>query len=260
MQNPAAIFPAKHSALGIHSLAREMQAMAAVSLNPPPFPSDDFPRGRGRPVLVIPGFLAGDWTTARLRQFLRLLDYRVETADILFNAGPTRGIIAKLEKKLASLAARAGTPASLIGVSLGGALARQLARCDPARVRQVITLCSPIRFPVTTPLQPFAFALAPFHEAGWVAQRDDIWRALPVPVTALYSEEDGIVDWRQCLQEESPLCENVCVDGAHMTVCSNPLAQAAIARALGASVSASTREWRSAPEAPSRQDGAAPDR
>ena len=95
-----------------------------------------------------------------------------------------------------------------------------------------MTLCSPIRFPVTTPLQPFAQALAPFHEESWVARRDEIAQPLSVPVTAIYTEEDGIVDWRQCLQDETDMAKNVRVSGAHTTVGSNPEAQTAIAFAL----------------------------
>src|SRR5689334_11462061 len=107
MNGPAAIFPPFGSALGIHSLAREMQEMAAFTLNPPPFPSDAFEAGDGRPVLVLPGFLAGDWTTTRLREFLRNRGYRVETAEVYFNMGPTRGLIAKLQAKLDALAEEA---------------------------------------------------------------------------------------------------------------------------------------------------------
>ena len=258
MNGPAAIFPPFGSALGIHSLAREMQEMAAVTLNPPPFPADAFERGEGRPVLVVPGFLAGDWTTARLREFLRGVGYRVETAEIFFNMGPTRGLIAKLQTKLDALAEETGASVSLIGVSLGGLLARQLARNNSHRVAGVITLCSPVRFPVTTPLQPFAVALAPLHEPVWAAQRDEIWRPLDVPVAALYSEDDGVVNWRQCLIEEDDISQNIEVGGAHMTVCSNPCTQREIARALGCFSARCAAP--PAREAPSRLDGAMHDR
>lgn len=235
--DPAAKFPAKDSGLGLQSLAREMEALAAVALKPPPFPMEPLPRGNGRIVLVLPGFLAGDWTTARLREFLASLDYRVETAEILFNAGPTKSILARLDAKVASLVSESRGPIHLVGISLGGVLARHLALRNPSTVRNVVTLCSPIRFPVTTPLQPFAQALAPFHEAEWVARRDEISQTLTVPVTAIYAEEDGIVDWRQCLQDESDLAKNVRVSGAHTTVGSNPEAQAVVAKALARTTS-----------------------
>ena len=118
-RHATAKFPHKDSGLGLQSLAREMEALATVALKPPPFPEGPLPRGDGRIVLVLPGFLAGDWTTARLRDFLRSLDYRVETAEILFNAGPTKSILTRLDAKVASLIAQSKGPIHLVGISLG---------------------------------------------------------------------------------------------------------------------------------------------
>ena len=229
--NAPAIFPAKDSDLGVHSLAREMQAFAAAALSPPSFPPDA-PAGDGHAVLVIPGFLAGDWTTARLRDFLARLGYCAETADIRFNTGPTRGLVNKLQSRLEALHEDTGAAVSLVGISLGGTLARQLARANPRRVRAVVTLCSPIRFPVETPLQPFAQILAPLHEAEWMAHLEEIGDPLPLPVTAIYSEEDGILDWRTCLQDACADACNVRVASAHTTIASHPAAQSAVAHAL----------------------------
>jgi predicted esterase YcpF (UPF0227 family) len=229
----AAVLPGPDSPLGFASWARDLASVAAATANPPPYPAHDFPRGDGRTVLLVPGFLAGDWTMARLRIFIEGLGYRVEQAGIVFNPGPTAKTVARLERTLLRLNERTG-PVHLVGQSLGGVFARELAREHPACVRSVVTLCTPIRFPVTTPLAPFADALAPFHDPRWSARCSDCARPLGVPVTAIYSRDDGIVDWRQCLQEESPLARNVCVSGAHSTVGSNPQAQAAVAWALGA--------------------------
>lgn len=214
------------------SWAREMRSLAACTVRPPPFPNDA-PQGNRHTVLVIPGFMAGDWTTFRLRMFLRSLGYGVETAGVHFNAGPTAGLLKRLDRTLRDLTAD-GTRVSIVGQSLGGVLARSLARRHQESVRCVITLCSPIRFPVVTPLQPFAAMLTPFHSKTWLAERDEVALSPGVPVTALYSRDDGIVDWRQCLQDESDGCINVEVRGSHSTVGSNPEAQKALAIALSA--------------------------
>jgi hypothetical protein len=74
--------------------------------------------------------------------------------------------------------------------------------------------------------------LAPLHDPSARENMQAIAQAPPVPVTAIYSEQDGIVDWRQCLQTESDIHRNVHVRGGHAAMGSNPAAQCAIARAL----------------------------
>ena len=230
----SAVLPGRKSPLGFRSWARELVSLANATVRPMPCAAEELPRGDGHTVLLLPGFLAGDWTMSRLRIFLARLGYRVEQAGIAFNPGPTAGTIARLEAALLRLSAETG-PIDLVGQSLGGVLARELARRHPRHIRRVVTLCTPIHFPVTTPLAPFAHVFAPFHDAEWVARSGDLALPPSVPVTAIYSREDGIVDWQQCLQEESPGCHNVRVSGAHSTVGSNPEAQIAVAKALGAS-------------------------
>jgi pimeloyl-ACP methyl ester carboxylesterase len=232
----SAVLPGRDSPLGLRSWARELVSVAAITLDAQSCPPEGLPRGDGRTVLLIPGFLAGDWTMGNLRRFLASLGYRVEHAGIAFNPGPTRATAARLEAALLRLAAEAG-PVDLVGQSLGGVFARELARRHPQNVRSVVTLCTPIRFPVTTPLAPFARAFSPFHDPKWTGSSGNLAAPLPMPVTALYSCDDGILDWRQCLQDETLGCRNVRVSGAHSTVGSNPEAQRAIAVALGGSSS-----------------------
>jgi hypothetical protein len=231
-----AVFPPKDSGLGFESWAREMASLARTTLDPPQFPDQPLPRGQGRTVLLIPGFLSGDWSMARLAAFLRSLDYRVETARVFFNPGPTAGMVARLDETMLRLAKNG--PIHIVGQSLGGVLARHLARRHPDKVCRVVTLCSPIRFPVTTPLEPFTRLLKPFLDPKWVRSRHEIAMPLPVPVTAIYSPEDGIVDWRQCLQDDAPGAENVLVRGTHSAMGSNPKAQIVIALALGKTLNA----------------------
>jgi pimeloyl-ACP methyl ester carboxylesterase len=183
-------------------------------------------------VLLVPGFLAGDWTMHPLRDFLRHLDYRVEFAGVTLNLGPTKGFLPHLEHAVERLHAEAGAPIVVIGQSLGGAFARVLAHRHPEKISHVVTLASPIRFPVATPLESIVKLMAPLHGPDVVALRDEIERTPPVPVTALYSQDDGIIDWRCCLQDESDTCANVEVTGAHSAMGFNPEAQAVIARAL----------------------------
>lgn len=230
MGEPLAVYPASGGTLGLRSLLRNWGALAVSFVHRVPQVHGYFARGNGRVVLVIPAFLAGDWATAPLRRFLTELGYRVETAGVLINLGPTPGMIAKLEKTLVRLSADG--PIVVIGQSLGGAIARDIVRRNPARVTRLITLCSPVRAPITTPLAPAAQFLKGFYDKDWLARRAAIAGSIGVPVTALYSEDDGVVDWRECILDEHPGCENVRVSGAHSTIGSSPDALSAIARAL----------------------------
>jgi pimeloyl-ACP methyl ester carboxylesterase len=232
MTNEAlAVYPGRNSPLGLRSLIRNGLSLVSIFASPPQAMPVGLPRGDGRVVLVIPAFLSGDWATAGLRQFLVHLGYRVETAHIALNMGPTSTLIRKLDQTLMRLAPE-GAAIDVIGQSLGGVLARDLAQRHPRQVRQVITLCSPIRVPITTPLAPAARLLSVLYDSDWLARRHAIAGPLGVPVTALYSEDDGVVDWRECLQDDRPGCRNIRVSGAHATIGSNPSALAAVAHAL----------------------------
>lgn len=230
MPERVAVFPPAGSPLGFRSWAREFAAAVWVTLSPAPRPPGDLPRGDGRTVLVIPGFASSDWTLIRLTRFLSGLGYRPQTAQIWFNAGPTPHLMARLERKLLHLSAEGKI--SLIGISLGGVLARDLARRFPQAVRSVITLCSPVRFPVETPLEPLARLLSPFHAPEWLSRRHHVALPLEVPVTAIHATSDGIVPRHQCWLADSPGSCNLVVQGRHMTIASNPESLVVIAKAL----------------------------
>ena len=103
------------------------------------------PAGDGQPVLVLPGFTASDRSTRPLRQVLRDKGFRAHGWGLGQNLGPRPRIVDGLGERLAELQSRYDTPISVVGWSLGGIYARELARLAPASVRQVITLASPLR-------------------------------------------------------------------------------------------------------------------
>jgi pimeloyl-ACP methyl ester carboxylesterase len=231
-REPVAVLPPRSSALGFNSLLINAGALVAAMTKRQSMDASALPRGDGAIVLVIPAFLAGDAMTAGLRHFLRYLGYRPETAGVRMNVGATPRLIAKLEAALIRLSNEQGGPIFVVGQSLGGVLARDLALRYPQHVRRVVTLCSPIRVPITTPLAFGLPLIAPLFDRDWLARRNAICGPLSVPVTALYSEDDGVVDWRECLQDNHPASENIRVEGAHSTIGASPSALAAIARAL----------------------------
>jgi len=189
--------------------------------------------GDGHPVLVLPGLLAGDFSTIPLRRFLRELCYDARGWGLGLNRGPTPALRQGLEKRLRVLRDRHGRRVSLVGWSLGGIYARELARAHPEDVRQVITLGTPFRDISAS----HAARLVPIRPGGRpLAQADDLRaflrRSVPVPTTSIYSRSDGIVAWRSCLEEEGPERENVEVSCSHTGMGFHPDVLAVIADRL----------------------------
>jgi pimeloyl-ACP methyl ester carboxylesterase len=177
------------------------------------------PRGDGHGVLVFPGLLASDMSTTALRGFLRWLGYDVRGWDLGRNRGPTDAVLAGLPRALAVHAEQTGRPVSLIGWSLGGIYARELARQHPSQVRRVITLGSP--FALKDPRQSHAEGpyqrLSHLHaEAGLLPSRTQVARPVEVPSTSVYSRWDGVVSWQACLEPETTLHQNVEVRCSHI--------------------------------------------
>ena len=127
------------------------------------------PRGDGHGALVLPGLLASDMSTAPLRRFLRRLGYDVRGWDLGRNLGPTDAVLDGLPRALADLAGRTGGPVSVVGWSLGGIYARELARQRPGQVREVITLGSP--FALTDPRQSRADGAYRRHSSRHAGRR-----------------------------------------------------------------------------------------
>jgi pimeloyl-ACP methyl ester carboxylesterase len=164
--------------------AAEMAALVAASLL-----LRFAPRGDGHPVVVLPGFMAGDNSTQALRRFLRTKGYAVYGWRQGRNLGPTGEVLDGLDRHLLAVLDRHGRSMSLVGWSLGGIFARRIAHREPEAVRQVITLGSPFRLTEPT--------------------------CLTVPSTAIYSRTDGIAPGLSCAGEPGEHCESIEVRGSH---------------------------------------------
>jgi len=195
------------------------------------------PCGDGHGVLVIPGLLGSDLSTSVLRRFVGRLGYRADGWHLGRNRGPTQRVIDELPRELHTLAERTGGPVSLVGWSLGGIYARELARRHPAQVRQVITLGSP--FALTDARQSHADRAyrrrARLHAPG-LPTPEQVARPISVPSTAVYSRYDGIVAWEACICAETTLHENVEVRCAHLGFGTDPATLWVIADRLAAPV------------------------
>jgi pimeloyl-ACP methyl ester carboxylesterase len=183
------------------------------------------PHGDGHGVLVVPGLLASDRSTTLLRQFLRWLGYDVRGWDLGRNVGPTDAVLDGLPRALATLADRTGRAVSVVGWSLGGIYARELARQLPDQVRQVITLGSP--FALTDPRQSHAEGIYLRHDylhadGERLPTREQVARPITVPSTAVYSRLDGIVAWQTCIEPETAQHDNIEVRCSHLGFGTDP--------------------------------------
>src|SRR5665213_307402 len=168
------------------------------------------PRGDGHPVLTLPGFLATDISMAPMRRYLMELGYDAYAWKMGRNVGGFARMRAALRDRLAEIHAATGRKVSIVGWSLGGIYARDLALQAPELVRCVVTPGSPfagdIRATNATRLYEAMSGETVEHDS---ALRTAISGDLPVPTSSIYSRADGIVNWRTCILRPSATAENI---------------------------------------------------
>ncbi len=199
------------------------------------------PHGDGHPVLVFPGMGANDATTVPLRHFLRELGYETQAWGQGLNFGPRPGVLERAADDLRALADKQGRAVSLIGWSLGGIYAREMAKLYPELVRSVITLGTPF---TGHPKATNAWRIYELLTGTKIGNGDALKQIRgepPVPTTSIYSRTDGIVSWHCSLNKPSPIAENIEVQASHVGLGMNPLALYAIADRLAQPVG----EWKS---------------
>jgi len=210
--------------------ARDLGSFAASYVDPPAQPdASSVPQGDGHKVIVLPGIMTGDFTTYRLVGWLKQIGYDAQGWGHGINWGPTTSIIKHVDDLIETAATTSGRKVSLVGRSLGGIYARDCAKRFPDRVARVITLGSPLHFPVKTPLSPFEQLLSNFYDKSIIDRVDSIAENPPMPLTAIYSKRDGIVPWESCLTEETPLAQNLEIDSAHTVMGEDPRAMRIVA-------------------------------
>jgi pimeloyl-ACP methyl ester carboxylesterase len=168
------------------------------------------PKGDGHPVLTLPGLLASDLSMGPMRRYLRELGYDTYAWKMGRNIGGVSRMRAALRDRLAEIHAGTGRKVSIVGWSLGGVYARDLALQAPDLVRCVVTLGSPFANDVrATNATRLYEALSGEAVEDESELRKAIAGDLPVPATSIYSRTDGIVNWRTCLQRPSDTAENI---------------------------------------------------
>jgi len=192
------------------------------------------PKGDGHPVLALPGFLASDLSMAPLRRYLKALGYDTHAWNMGRNfggVGSKRGALRDLVKRIHE---STGRKISIVGWSLGGVYARDLAVQLPDMVRSIITLGSPFADDIRATNATRLYELLSGEGIDDIPQvREAIAGDMPVPTTSIYSRTDGIVNWHTSLVRQSATAENIEVHlASHVGLGVNPAALWAIADRL----------------------------
>jgi triacylglycerol lipase len=234
---------------GAHFRELRWQAELARLLADPVWRGSGMPRGDGSPVLLIPGFLAGDQSLSVMARWLRRIGYRPRRAGISFNVRCSDTAVDRLEHTLHHVHLSTGRPVALVGHSRGGHFAKALASRCPDEVSQVISLGSglddPFDISETTRRavegvrraihrrDPQRAALGCFTSACTCRYTQDFRRPFPeqLPLTSIYSRGDGVVRWQACVV---PYARCVEVTGSHVGLAFNRHAYREIARTLAA--------------------------
>ena len=169
------------------------------------------PRGDGHSVLVMPGLVASDVSTRPLRTFLKSRGYDVHGWGLGRNLGPRPGVAEGMLERIRHLRQKSGRKVSLIGWSLGGVYARQLAKQCPDDVRLVISLGSPFN---GSPRANNAWRIYEYASGRRADERPmgPLPEPPPVPTTAIFSRTDGVCAWQCCVETAGPQVENIEVE------------------------------------------------
>jgi len=194
------------------------------------------PRGDGRPVILIPGYRANEKSMRPLGRYLGYLGYKVYDWELGRNRGDVETYIRHVGAQSQRISGDlGGARVTLIGWSLGGVVAREVARQYEPAVREVITMGTPVIGGPKYTVVASRFAeienldLDRFEEE--VHKRNSI--GIKQPVTAIYSKSDGVVGWQACIDVYNEHARNVEVSGSHFGLGANSRVWRLIADTLG---------------------------
>jgi pimeloyl-ACP methyl ester carboxylesterase len=183
------------------------------------------PVGDGHAIIVFPGLSASDGTTLPLRGFLANLGHDVSGWNQGYNFGPRAGVLQTAKQQLIDTFQATGKKVSLIGWSLGGIYARELAKQLPDCVRTVITMGTPFAGSHESTNAWRLYELTSGRDIRREVEGFDLPSAPPVPTTSIYSRSDGVVAWPASIQAPSssnPRTENLEVIASHLGLGLNP--------------------------------------
>jgi triacylglycerol lipase len=198
----------------------------------PEFYGCGIPRGNGEPVLLVPGFMAGDGLMLELHRWLRRIGYRSYLSNIVWNNDCPDRTARMLQNRVRGIQAHTHTKVRVIGHSLGGMLAKSLIQSSPEYIDRIVTLGSPFRsFVKAHPAVVGIWEQLKLHQSKHVGRNlqpscgtghclcnfvRNLLQPQPraVPQFAIYSRHDGVADWSSCIEDDPKA--NTEVDSTHI--------------------------------------------
>lgn len=195
-------------------------------------------RGDGRQVMLLPGFMADERAMWPLQRYLQYLGYEALPWGIGRNNGRPEQDAGRVLEQIHAVR-RADEPITLIGWSLGGVIAREIARREPGLVREVITLGTPVEGGPKYTATSRQFAQNKKIDLDALERRIHEMNShgIECPLTVLYSRSDGIVDWRAAIDRYNPHARHKRIRGSHLGMAFNPVVWRFVARTLAETAS-----------------------
>lgn len=192
------------------------------------------PRSRSRPIMLLPGYMADEQSMAPLAAYLRFLGYRVYDWASGRNRGGVDALVERVGNRVEALVESEGEALTVVGWSLGGVVAREIARTRSKKVAEVITMGTPIKGGPKYTSIGSAFASSrgiDLDRFEWEVHRRNCI-GLTQPITAIYSKLDGIVGWEAAIDSYNAQARNVEVYGTHLGLGINPRVWSVVADTL----------------------------
>lgn len=190
------------------------------------------PRGDGHPVIVYPGLVATDMSTLPLRTFLRQRGFDAHGWELKRNYGPRPGVLEESLERVRHMHRATRRRVSLVGWSLGGVYAREIAKILKDEVRCVITMGTPFTGSPKATNAWRIYELTSGHKLDDPHVLHEIRRPPPVPSTSIYSRTDGVVSWQCSIQEPGEKVENIEIAASHVGMGLHPAVWYAVADRL----------------------------
>jgi hypothetical protein len=174
------------------------------------------PRGNGSLVIDIPGWMAPEASMAPLRTFLRLKGHNAQGWGLGINRGRPEADTIRLTEKVVAAAKKTGHPVSLVGWSLGGLIAREVARAVPNAVKKVLTFGTPIIGGPTYTIGARSFGDKECQRISALLEELDQTSPITTPLTIIFTRRDRVVSWGACIDRRSPNVEHIEVKSTHI--------------------------------------------